>query len=258
MSADHEGSNRHVVQKRARFPRWLRAMLAVSGVAVGISAGAVAIAQFGLSSTRHQALSLARDPVADAVGSQYRFMWGAAGTDVHSGRMYDLAVDHDSRAIIGNDVKVQVTITSISPELTRAIAEMGASDSPRTYLALACESEAFVVTPKDPVHLPLRVGAAAEMGLTAKSVGATKLVFLKTEVQLDGTHLLPTEDGRETFTLSTIDVRPRPVFFGLSEELLRALQTAATCLGIPGIMAALVGWLLGRKKASATAKTKAA
>ena len=80
-------------------------------------------------------------------------------------------------------------------------------------------------------------------------------MFVRAEVELGGIDILPTEDGRETFTLS-IDVHAKPVFLGLTEPQLRDLQTVATCLGVPGVIAAVAGWLLGRKKARAAEKEK--
>lgn len=249
MVSTRQGGSSEDVGQNARPKRRRRLGVAVCAIATLLAAVAVAVARIGLASTKDQTQVFARDPVASEISSDSNFVWGTAGPDVVVGPTYELTIAHDTRAIEGDDLRITVTIASISPEVARAIEELALDDSPTTRLALSVECEAFTVTPKSIVPLPLRGGAATVFGLTPRSIGK-KLVFVKAEVQLGGIDILPTEDGRETFTLS-IDVRARPVFLGLTEAQLRALQMGAGVVGIPSVIAAIVTWLLGRKKAAA-------
>jgi hypothetical protein len=165
------------------------------------------------------------------------------------GPVCKLTIAYDTRAIEGHNLPIKVTIAAISPEVARTIEELALDDSPTTRLAPSVECEAFTVTPNSIVPLPLRDGATTTLGLTPRSIGK-KHVFVKAEVQLGGIDVLPTEAGRETFALS-IGVHARPVLFSLAEAQLRTLQMAAWAVGIPGIIAAIVTWLLGCKKAAA-------
>jgi hypothetical protein len=241
----------------ARAPSHRSRRVFVAGlIAMLLAAGVFAVARIGISSTRHQTATLPRDPVADAVASRFHYVYGAAGTDTVTGSTYVLTETHDNRAFEGDAVQVTVTITSLSPELQKAIAETAPHDPSTTFFGLGVDGRnQFAVTPQEERQLPLQAGASGVFILSSSGIG-TKIALLQARVLLNGVDILkPT--SHEDSPLS-VEFRSRPVFLGLSEAQLRALQTFGSFVGIPGLLAALVGWFLGRRQTKPARSAKRA